>query len=416
MYQFGKTMVIALLSSLLLFPSGHANSAPLAEQKDRERNNAAERIVGGAVVPEGERTFQVALVTQDGWLSCGGAIIDDSWVMTAAHCVEAGQTIQVLSGTRKLDQGGTYHSIAEIHAHPNYTGYIEDGFDIALIKIDGTFHANLERLKIATPSIMATHGVPGKGAVVSGWGQTASSGDISNRLLQTVNHIISDAKCEQLAGRINTETTICALDPVNSSCNGDSGGPFTISRNGELYSAGIVSFGPYSCNGYSAYTETANLRRWIAQYSNIDSGTQIQPGTYQITSVESGMCMGVKGKSLDGGTPMLQWYCQGKDHQKFQIEAVGQYYRLVAVHSGQVLDVHGSDTEETTGIIQWPWHGGNNQLWKITQLEDGSYEITNVNSNLCLDVEYPSTNEGDRIIQYGCHSGDNQRWILELVE
>ena len=416
MHQIGKFTVVALLSCLLLLPNVYANSEPIVKQKDRVRNDAQDRIVGGTAVPEGERTFQVALVAEDGWLYCGGAIIDDSWVMTAAHCVEGGQTMQVLSGTQRLDQGGTYHSIAESHMHPNYTGYIDDGFDIALIKINGTFPNNLERLKIATPSIMANHGMPGTGAVVSGWGQTSGTGNISNQLLQTVNHIISDSQCEELAGTINSETIICALDPVNSSCFGDSGGPFTISSNGELYSAGIVSFGPYTCNGYSAYAETANLRSWIAQYVDIDGGAEVQPGTYRITSVKSGMCMDVKGKSLDGGAPILQWYCHGRDHQKFQIDAVGEYYRLVAVHSGQVLDVPGSSTEEITGIIQWPWHGGDNQLWKITPLDDGSYEISNVNSDLCLDVIYPSISAGETIIQYGCHGGDNQRWQLELLE
>jgi len=269
-YYFIGMMVF--FGSLLSLNNAYANIDVHIKQMDRRDDGVSTRIVGGTAVPAGERTFQVALLQRNGQLWCGGSIIADNWVLTAAHCVEDSTVDQVLSGTRNLNLGGQRHSIVQHIIHPGYNGNVGAGYDIALIQINGVFSSYLERLKLATPAIMASNGGPGTGAVVSGWGRTSGGGTSSNVLLQTVNHIISDAQCEGLAGNIDTGTIICANDQYQSSCNGDSGGPLTIRSNGEYYSAGVVSFGPRSCSGYSAYSETAALRSWVTQHVDLGNG------------------------------------------------------------------------------------------------------------------------------------------------
>jgi len=105
--------------------------------------------------------------------------------------------------------------------------------------------------------------------IVSGWGRTYGGGPSSNQLLQTTNTIISDAQCRRLAGNVNGRTILCANDRGRSSCNGDSGGPLTITHRGQTYSAGIVSFGPRSCRGYSAYAETSAFLNFVNRYVSV---------------------------------------------------------------------------------------------------------------------------------------------------
>lgn len=257
-----KIMMILLLCISGVTAKSHTTSA--VKQMDRVNEAHSVRVIGGHEVPAGERTFQVALL-KGGQAICGGSIIADQWVMTAAHCVDRTGITEILSNTQNLRRGGKRHKIVQMIKHPKYNRYdISKGNDIALIRIKGHFDSDLERLKLANKSISDQ----AKKGEVSGWGNTrVPSSRPSNQLLAATQTIISDSKCERLQeGRFNKKSIVCAYDASISSCNGDSGGPFTRDLNGETYSIGIVSYGPQTCSGYSAYTETVNFTKWVNQY------------------------------------------------------------------------------------------------------------------------------------------------------
>ena len=69
--------------------------------------NAGTEIVGGESIEITTRPFQVSLqYTSDNEHFCGGAIIADNWVITAAHCIENTDpaNIQVLAGASILSE------------------------------------------------------------------------------------------------------------------------------------------------------------------------------------------------------------------------------------------------------------------------------------------------------------------------
>lgn len=66
-------------------------------------------------------------------------------------------------------------------------------------------------------------------------------------VLFTRKTIIANSACQSRFPLMVVASTICAQgDPEinNSVCNGDSGGPLTIQRDGASYQIGVVSFGP----------------------------------------------------------------------------------------------------------------------------------------------------------------------------
>lgn len=89
-------------------------------------------------------------------------------------------------------------------------------------------------------------------------------------------------------------------------------------------------------------------------------------------SVNSGMVLDVKGRSLDSGAEVIQWPWTGGPNQLWRMEAVGEgQFRIVSVHSGKVVDVKGGSTANGAPLIQWPWHGGANQRWRLSAIGTG---------------------------------------------
>ena len=100
---------------------------------------AQNRIVGGEDASISDYPWQVALTNSpSGGGFCGGSIISDSWVLTAAHCVswESPSSLYIRVGSSSAyAYGGDSYSVSQIISHPNYSG---ESNDLALVEINGT--------------------------------------------------------------------------------------------------------------------------------------------------------------------------------------------------------------------------------------------------------------------------------------
>lgn len=55
---------------------------------------------------------------------CGGSIISEKWIVTAAHCI-LGSSISVKAGITDLrDYGGQTIRVKTSYVHPDYKGYV----------------------------------------------------------------------------------------------------------------------------------------------------------------------------------------------------------------------------------------------------------------------------------------------------
>ncbi|CAH7470057.1 Try4 [Phodopus roborovskii] len=218
-----------------------------------------DKIVGGHTCQENSVPYQVSL--NSGYHFCGGSLINDQWVVSAAHCYKT--RIQVRVGEHNinvLEGNEQFVSAAKIIKHPSFSSKTLDN-DIMLIKLASPVTLNARVATVALPTSCAPAGTL---CLISGWGNTLSFGVNNPDLLQCLDApLLSQADCEaSYPGRITTNM-VCAgfLEGGKDSCQGDSGGPVVC--NGELQ--GIVSWG-YGCalkGKPGVYTRVCNYVDWI---------------------------------------------------------------------------------------------------------------------------------------------------------
>ncbi|XP_026305116.1 trypsin-1 isoform X3 [Piliocolobus tephrosceles] len=218
-----------------------------------------DKIVGGYTCEKNSVPYQVSL--NSGYHFCGGSLIDKQWVVSAAHCYKSG--IQVRLGEHNIEvQEGSEQFItaAKIIRHPNYNSNTLNN-DILLIKLSSAAVINAYVSTISLPTAAPSAGTT---CLISGWGNTLSSGaDYPDELQCLEAPVLTQAKCEaSYSGRI-TSNMFCVgfLEGGKDSCQGDSGGPVVC--NGELQ--GIVSWGDGCAqkNKPGVYTKVYNYLTWI---------------------------------------------------------------------------------------------------------------------------------------------------------
>ncbi len=238
------------------------------------------RIVGGSTVVDDRYPFMVAVsfdLDGDGFFvhGCGGSLVSDTWVLTAAHCVVdplSGQlvnnnSVAVLVGSRDIfDQSqGMLISASRIVVHPAYQAQTFTN-DIALIELSQA----VELPVIALPASGGDVPAVGEDATVTGWGNTVEGG-LKSRLLREVElPITSHAQCLPFyASSLSSTANVCAGGAAatgRDSCQGDSGGPLFVERDSEFVQAGIVSFGEGCARPDipGVYTRVQSYTDWVA--------------------------------------------------------------------------------------------------------------------------------------------------------
>jgi secreted trypsin-like serine protease len=250
-------------------------------------DNLEQRIVGGQEADPGEWPWQIALVVKGGDLFfdqfCGASLLNEEWVLTAAHCVEE-QTpsdLDVVVGIhdlRNADPNYVRVGVSTIVIHPGWNTNTFDN-DIALIKVSTPIPNRL--VNGTTLPITAVEMVPvnigdmnGTIATVTGWGNRAAQpnpggNDFPDRLHEVEVPIITNLDCSIAYSGI-TQNMVCAGIPAGGkdSCQGDSGGPLVVYNisSGKWLQAGIVSFGQGCAapNLPGVYTRLSRYIDWIA--------------------------------------------------------------------------------------------------------------------------------------------------------
>ncbi|XP_043983131.1 coagulation factor IXa [Gambusia affinis] len=257
------------LSDLLLLEFNRAENISLEPQ------TPFKRIVGGRLVAPGEIPWQVGLIAKpSGQLFCGGSILSERWVITAAHClkeVTGSFSVRVGEHNTQITEGREQdYEVLEEHAHPRYNATLDTyNHDIALLYLKDpiSFSAAVRPICIGPMAFIEALVKQPSPATVSGWGRTRFLGFTSNILQKIEVPFIDQTECKKSSNERITPVMFCAgfYNVAKDACQGDSGGPHAKSYLNTWFLTGIVSWGEECAKEgkYGVYTRVSVYYSWI---------------------------------------------------------------------------------------------------------------------------------------------------------
>ncbi|XP_020935171.1 coagulation factor IX isoform X1 [Sus scrofa] len=235
------------------------------------------RIVGGENAKPGQFPWQVLL---NGKIDafCGGSIINEKWVVTAAHCIEPGVKITVVAGeynTEETEPTEQRRNVIRAIPHHSYNATVNKySHDIALLELDEplTLNSYVTPICIADKEYTNIFLKFGSG-YVSGWGRVFNRGRSATILQYLKVPLVDRATCLRSTKFTIYSNMFCAgfHEGGKDSCQGDSGGPHVTEVEGTSFLTGIISWGEECAvkGKYGIYTKVSRYVNWIKEKTKL---------------------------------------------------------------------------------------------------------------------------------------------------
>merc|ERR1711971_59149 len=216
------------------------------------------RIVNGAEAKAHSYPWIIAMMTGRGEYYCGGSIISNQWILTAAHCVSGepnnpAKDMYVRLGDHDMTDKGdapnadTFQVDYYIH-HSNYNEETTNN-DIALLKLKKKIDFKKYSGTVAPvclPDLPRKY--YGETVTVSGWGLLSDGGKAAKKLQEVDLEIIWMKECREdfhYKKSWISSKMMCTFKQNSDACQGDSGGPLVRVNptSGRYEQVGVVSWG-----------------------------------------------------------------------------------------------------------------------------------------------------------------------------
>ncbi|XP_054433745.1 granzyme B-like [Pteronotus mesoamericanus] len=222
----------------------------------------AGEIIGGHEVKPHSRPYMACLSIQDnGESRCGGVLLRENFVLTAAHC--NGRIITVTLGAHNIQEKEETQQVIRVKTaipHPDYNAKNISN-DIMLLQLE----RNIKPTNAVKPLHLPrgkSPPRPGQKCAVAGWGKVAPQDRLSDTLQEAYLTVQKDTVCENLFNYYYSRASqLCVGDPKEkkASFQGDSGGPLMCGKRIQ----GIVSYGRKNGMAPRVFTKISSFLPWI---------------------------------------------------------------------------------------------------------------------------------------------------------
>jgi V8-like Glu-specific endopeptidase len=299
-----RVLAPIVASSAVLLTLAAAGPAPASTVSD-DVVGGSPRVVGGSPATTTDAPWQ-ALVLPDGFL-CGGAILDATHVVTAAHCVYdaedqeilAPSAITVHAGITNRFAAGQHPTVTAVSVNPDYDPDRQTG-DVAILTLATPFSFTTTVKAIALTDVGYRPG-PGDGLRLSGWGSDVARppGDTTTpHAVDNLNvaTLYPSTGCATVYAPFDDNLLLCAGQAGTDACQGDSGGPLAVQLGGVWKLAGIVTGGAgCAWAGYPGYYARVANPEIHAFLASLDADYAVQDPT--VVSPPT-----ITGATVPGGT------------------------------------------------------------------------------------------------------------------
>uniref|UniRef100_A0A182NCR5 Peptidase S1 domain-containing protein n=1 Tax=Anopheles dirus TaxID=7168 RepID=A0A182NCR5_9DIPT len=217
---------------------------------------------------------------------CGGTILDEYTILTAAHCISpvlgmnSSNWILVHVGQTQLDVAGTNTQklqVKNVIIHPRF-GEADLDNDIALIKLATRIKMNNYVQPVCLWTMASEQcKIVGRNGTILGFGMTEEN-VLADHLKKATIQVVETIRCIESArefGKFMTSRMYCGGGPPGiGASDGDSGGGMFLADNSRWFVRGIISFHPMSNNStgsnqsnFTAYTDVAKYIDWIRPHA-----------------------------------------------------------------------------------------------------------------------------------------------------
>ncbi|XP_037043639.1 connectin-like [Bradysia coprophila] len=262
------------------------------------------RVLGGTDALKGEWPFVATIQNQSNYI-CGGTIISNRHILTAAHCVQKKNSLRILSPHEVIVRVGSYNisnesemgvvqrNVSDIFIHPDWDvfAYAFDA-DIAILVLSETITFTYGIQPVCMPADGIMEQVEG---IVVGWGlqENRMRAEIPR---QTSVRAINESHCLREDNGIAIFTsarTFCGGDGDGTPSSGDSGGGFFFISGSSWAQYGILSAiranatGHVIPNAYHIYTNLTQFKNWMIETVNQTGG---EVGEAVLSIIINGYC------------------------------------------------------------------------------------------------------------------------------
>ncbi|XP_047442144.1 mast cell protease 1A-like [Mugil cephalus] len=222
-------------------------------------------IINGKKAKKSSMKYMASVQNSNGHI-CGGFLVSEDFVMTAAHCDKWNPTSVVLGthNLKKVDDSTMRYSVTKRCKHPSYNETTVAN-DIMLLKLSRKAHLgkkeSIKTIQLPTDQKPLKEN---KKCTVAGWGSTQTRGQTVDELQVVDVPIVGGHTCRKWWRKLPANVICAGGSTKKGFCQGDSGGPLVYK--GKM-AVGIVSFNRDSNCSYpdvpNVYTDISRFLPWI---------------------------------------------------------------------------------------------------------------------------------------------------------